>query len=495
MRPRRALLLVADPNGLESFARTISTDFGVELRAAGETVSRLQRSGVTVIDVGGAQPDWSALLAEWHDTPPVDMVVLNLPPPSSDSAGGLAMIGPPLLRLAAREQARVVVLSDPADYPRVVQALQEGGVDPELRRSLALKAARAVVDHAEQAVSLLATDARTVPLPPVVAQAGGFPPTVTIEGELARSLRYGENPHQRAAFYRRPTEPDAPSLARAEVRQGRALSYTALVDFDAAVRVLVASARVGAVLIQHGMPCGVAESVALDEPLEGVFARARTTDPDHVYGAVVGLNRPVDVPTAHRLTEQYLEGVIAPGFSPAALRVLADRPSLRVLSLDPWPTADEPLELRWVAGGLLVQQSDAVPDPLRRCRVPTRRTPSADEWAALDLAWRVVRKVHSHGVVLARRGVVLGIGAGQVGRLDACRLAVDKTRRARHPIEGAVAASDGFFAFPDGLSGLARAGVKAIVQPGGSVRDAQVVAAADRLGLAIVMTGVRHFRH
>jgi phosphoribosylaminoimidazolecarboxamide formyltransferase/IMP cyclohydrolase len=321
-----------------------------------------------------------------------------------------------------------------------------------------------------------------------------MPETLPIAARSVQPLRYGENPHQTAAFYAVDTPPEAPSLARAVQLQGKELSYNNLLDLDAALAVALDLRGAGAVVIKHTNPCGVAEALPGDA-LVDVYRRARATDPTSAFGGIVGLTVPVDAATAEVLAETFLEAVIAPAFTPEALEILGRRKNVRLMAMTPWPKPVPTLELRSVSGGLLAQLRDALPDDLASVRVATRRAPTLVERAGLDLAWRVARHVKSNAIVYARPGHVVAVGAGQMSRLDSARIAAEKAREHGHDLRGTCVASDAFFPFADGLVVCASVGASAVIQPGGSVRDEEVIAAADERELTMLFTGHRHFKH
>ena len=519
---RRALLSVSDKSGLVDFARALA-DRGVELVSTGGTARALAEAGLPVTPVsaitgapeilggrvktlhprvhGGVLGRWDRdddrLEAEREGIAPIGLVVVNLYPfretigrPDVTEAEAIEQIdvgGPTLLRAAAKNHAHTIVVVDPADYGEVAAALQMGSVDAMRRRSLALKAFRHTASYDLAIATWMGRE--EVALPDVA-----LPDPLLIEATVSLPLRYGENPHQRAAFYALPTAADQPSLARARVLHGKALSYNNLLDLDAALNIAVDLRAPGVVVLKHGNPCGAAEALG-DEPLAEIYRRARATDPDSAFGGIVGLNVPVDEATALVLAETFLEAVIAPAFEPGAHTVLTRKKNIRLLAHDPWPGQGRHLEVRRVAGGLLVQDRDTIVDDVRRGSLATRRAPTDSEWAALDFAWRIAKHVKSNAIVYAHAGALLGVGAGQMSRVDASRVAADKAQRVGHSLAGSAVASDAFFPFADGVEAAAAAGATAVVQPGGSVRDAEVIEAADRLGLAMIFTGTRHFRH
>ena len=524
---RRALLSVSDKAGLVELARELAGR-GVHLLASGGTRRALAGAGLEVTEVAEytGQPeilggrvktlhprlhggilarrdvpdDLAALRAQGIE--PIDLVVVNLYPfeatvarPETTVAEAIEEIdigGPSLIRGAAKNHAHVAVVTAPEQYPRLIEELRAcGGTSAPFRRRLALEAFEHTARY-DAAIARYLAGAFTVD-----DQPEPFPRMLGLSFRLRSTLRYGENPQQRAAFY---DEPGArgPNLATARVLHGKELSYNNLLDLDSALRLIRHFARPAACILKHNNPCGAAVADALVE----AFERAYEGDPVSAFGGIVGVNRPVDRATAERMcvAGRFLEAILAPGFEPEALEVLTTRPtwkhSVRLLELGAPIGPDLPpprgFDLRRVEGGLLVQDWDAMePDPAAG-NVVTRRAPTAAERADLDFAWRVCQAVKSNAIVLAKDGQLVGVGAGQMSRLDSVRIAVEKAGgRAR---ESALA-SDAFFPFRDGPDLAARAGVTAIIQPGGSRRDDQTLAACDEHGLAMILTGRRHFRH
>jgi phosphoribosylaminoimidazolecarboxamide formyltransferase/IMP cyclohydrolase len=303
-------------------------------------------------------------------------------------------------------------------------------------------------------------------------------------------LRYGENPHQKAALYRNPVTAGR-GLAAAPQLQGKELSYNNLVDLEAAWRLVQEFTDPTTVIIKHTNPCGVATGVTLVES----YQRALEVDPVSAFGSVIAFNRAVDGPTAEELSKLFVEAVVAPGFEASALERLAGKKNLRLLDMSATAGDEIGFQLKAVGGGLLVQTSDTLPAQPEQWKCVTERQPSAEELEALIFAWRIVKHVKSNAIVYARAGVLVGVGAGQMSRVDSVKLGASKARELKHAVEGAVLASDAFFPFPDGVEEAARSGITAIVQPGGSVRDSEVIAAANQHGITMVLTGVRHFSH
>ncbi len=505
---RRALLSVTDKTGVVEFARGL-VELGWELVSTGGTARVLQEAGLPVIPVqeltgfpelldgrvktlhpavhaailARPSPEDRQELERWG-IQPIHLVACNLyrfEDAAQRSLGWDELAehvdigGVTLLRAAAKNASRVAVLTEPSQYPEALALLRERGEVPEeVRRRWA-------------ALAFLHTAYYDAVIAQVLCGRAGldrFQDRVVRAWRKVRELRYGENPHQRAAVYRDPLGPEG-SLAAVDPMAGKELSYNNLLDAHAAWALACEFAEPAAVVVKHTNPCGCATAPSLAEAVAG----ALRGDPTSAFGGIVACNRPVDPDAAAALREIFLEVVVAPGFEPEALEVLKKKRNLRLLS----PTSDgTDLELRTVPGGVLVQEPDRAGWDPQRLRVVTRRSPTEEEWRSLQFAWTVCKHVKSNAIVLARGTEVVGVGAGQMSRVDSVRMAVWKAgQRAR----GAVLASDAFFPFPDGVEEAARAGVVALVQPGGSVRDEEVVAAADRAGCAMVFTGVRHFRH
>jgi phosphoribosylaminoimidazolecarboxamide formyltransferase/IMP cyclohydrolase len=525
----RALISVSDKTGLVELARGLAAR-NVELVSTGGTAKTLKDAGLPVIPVsdvtrfpemldgrvktlhpavhGGIlarrrrQDDMATLAG--HNIAPIDLVVVNLYPFAAAAArtdidvpGLIEEIdigGPSMVRSAAKNFQDVLVVVDPGDYRAVLKELaREGGPTREFRLDLARKA----FAHTAAYDDTIATTLTTVSVsgdgftrtPPV--KGGSLPSALRLSLNRIRPLRYGENPHQPAAWYAQESQA---GFAAAQVIQGKELSYTNLLDLDAAGRIALEFARPAAVVIKHTNPCGVATGRTIAE----AYVRAREADPLSAFGGIVGLNRPLDAETARALTSTFLEAVVAPSVHDDAKPILATKAKLRVLIADFNAfAARRVVDLRSILGSVLVQERDSVEEaratwPADGLKVVTKRTPSAEEWQALRFAWRVCAHVKSNAVVFTGRDRTLAVGAGQMSRVDAVKVAVMKAGGA---LRGSVAASDAFFPFRDGLDAIAEAGASAIVQPGGSVRDAEVIAAADEHDLAMVFTGIRHFRH
>jgi phosphoribosylaminoimidazolecarboxamide formyltransferase/IMP cyclohydrolase len=416
-------------------------------------------------------------------------VVVNLYPfeettarPGATAAEIIEMIdigGPTLIRAAAKNHERVAVVVDPADYAPLLRELEQSGgrIAEETRRHLAGKA-------------FAHTAAYDAAIAAYFAERGErLPEHLTLALRRVQQLRYGENPHQSAALYATPGNVWTPAIVGCRQLQGKELSHNNILDADAALNLVLDLPGVAVAIIKHTNPCGAACEPAGD-PVE-VFRRASATDPVSAFGGIVACNQIVASPLAAELKEIFLEAVIAPGFEDGALELLRKKKSLRLLCYKPGERR-QGLQLRGVSGGMLVQSADASVEDLGQARVVTSRAPTADELLALDFAWRLCKHVKSNAIVFARAGQLVGVGAGQMSRVDSVRLAATK---AQLPLAGTVLASDAFFPFRDGLDEAARAGATAVVQPGGSVRDEEAIAAANEHNMAMIFTGVRHFRH
>ncbi|MER3417349.1 MAG: bifunctional phosphoribosylaminoimidazolecarboxamide formyltransferase/inosine monophosphate cyclohydrolase [Gemmataceae bacterium] len=518
---RRALLSVYDKMGLVSFAQVLREQ-DVELISTGGTYRVLVESGLPVTEVSQITgfPEildgrvktlhphiHAALLARRHSgehmatlerlgIAPIDLVVCNLYPfEAVASQTGVAheevieqidIGGPTLIRAAAKNYYDVAVVTAPEQYADVAEELRASGgvLTLSTRERLAIRAFRRMVEY-DLAIARYFES---------LQDAEKFPLYFDMSFRRRLLLRYGENPHQHAALYVAADAPEV-SLAHARLLGGKELSFNNLLDLDSALRIVQEWTVPAAVIVKHTNPCGAAIGESLDSALSKAFA----CDPQSAYGGIVGCNREVDELAAEVLTApgRFLEAILAPHFLPAALEILRSRPKwkqqVRLVEIGRL-AQDRPneLDLKRIVGGLLVQTPDAGEDDLLTSRVVTRRQPSEREWDDLRFAWKVVKHVKSNAIVLAREGQTVGIGAGQMSRVDAVRIAVNKAgERAR----GAVLASDAFFPFRDNVDVAAQAGITAIVQPGGSVRDAESIAACDENGLAMVFTGVRHFKH
>jgi phosphoribosylaminoimidazolecarboxamide formyltransferase/IMP cyclohydrolase len=523
---KRALISVSDKTGIVDLARGLAS-LGYVILSTGGTAKALQEAGIPVEEIARytGQPEildgrvktlhpkiHGGILADptkpkhrddlrRAGIEPIELVVVNLYPfrevarrPGAALEEVIEMIdigGPALLRAAAKNHGTVGVVVDPSDYPRVLEEIgREGGLRPATRQALAVKAFAHTASYDAAIRDELArrTAAAGDPSPSQeAARAAAFAQSLTLAGRLTRPLRYGENPHQRGALYAEADAADG-SIARARQIQGKELSFNNLLDLDAAWRLAAEFAPPAAVIIKHNNPCGAGTGAT---PAEA-FEKARRTDPDSAFGGVVAFNCEVDTDAAAACAAIFLECVIAPSYAPPARRALAAKTGLRVMEAGEPGSMYQGLDVRRVTGGFLVQDWDVAGDDLARARVVTRRGPVAEEQRALEFAWRVAKHVKSNAIVLARADRTVGVGAGQMSRVDSVRLAVMKSLDSAR---GTALASDAFFPFRDGIDQAARAGVTAVVQPGGSIRDAEVIAAADEHSMAMLFTGIRHFRH
>ena len=519
----RALLSVFDKSGLTALGRGLA-ELGVELVASGGTARALCEAGLEVVEVaeltgspeilggrvktlhprihGGIlarrelESDQKELEAQSIGT--IDLVVVNLYPfeqtvakPDVSFAEAIEQIdigGPSMIRSAAKNHAHVGVVVDPEDYDAVLAELREQrGLSEATRRRLARKAFQRTADYDAAIESWLAeqlaessSDSGETPPP-------GFPSRVRISLPLAASLRYGENPHQRAALY-------GGFLEHVQPLHGRALSYNNLVDVQAALALILEfdpdeSAVVG--ILKHNTPCGAGSA---DTPLEA-YRRAFATDPESPFGGIVVCNRPVDLALTEEVDRIFTEVLVAPSFTSEALERLRKKSSRRLLAFDASGLERGELEWRRVYGGVLLQEPDCSAEELATAHVVTRNKPSEAELRALSFAWRLVKHVKSNAVVFAAEDRTLAVGGGATSRVDAVHAAAAKAERVGLSLEGSALASDAFFPFPDGLEAAVSAGATSVVQPGGSKRDGEVIEAADRLGISMILTGVRHFRH
>ncbi len=518
MPVKTALLSVSDKTGLIPFARALA-ERGVSLLSSGGTARALIDEGIaveTVESYTGSPEVMDGRVKTLHPrvhggilargerdhgdlvrlgAREIDLVVVNLYPfervaAKADAAHeeiveNIDIGGPSMVRSAAKNHARVAVVCDPADYSRVLEELTASGeVGQATRAELAAKAFAHTAAY-DAAISGYLSGRRS---------DGGrdeFPRYLTLPFERAYALRYGENPHQKGAFYIERSAA-AGSLARAESlgAGGKELSFNNLVDVEAALDAVREFSAPAAVVVKHTNPCGVAEG----DSLVRAYRDAREADALSAFGGIVALNRPVDVETAAALAETFLECVVAPSFEPKALEVLRAKKNLRILATGAWLGAEhEALQYKRVGGGLVVQTRDASANgEVEGGKVVTKRAPTAEELRSLAFGWRVCKHVKSNAIVLTKGTCTVGVGAGQMSRVISVQIACEK---AGDKARGSALSSDAFFPFPDGVEAAAKAGITAIAQPGGSVKDPDVIAAADALGLAMIFTGVRHFRH
>ncbi len=505
---QRALVSVTDKTGIVDFARRLS-GLGVELISTGGTAKTLRENGIAVKDVAEVTgfPEMldgrvktmhpritGGILAvrgnaehvralEEHGIRPIDMVVVNLYQFEKVAAkAGVTLDemienidigGPTMIRSAAKNFNDVAIVVSPEDYNAIFEEMREngGGLSRETRWKLAQKAFRTTADYDSAITARLSQ----------VDGASALPARLDIRAEKLLDLRYGENPHQSAALY----GTRGAGIAGAEQLHGKELSYNNLVDLDACWQLVDEFAGPAAAIIKHTNPAGCAEQESLAE----AYRKALECDPVSAFGGVIGFNRPVDEDTARDVAKLFVEAIAAPDYSPAALEILQVKKNVRLMKVA--PTA-ESLVVKSISGGYLAQTADTHRLNRSTTEVKTRRAPTDAEWAALEFAWKVAKHVKSNAIVYARAGQTVGVGAGQMSRVDSVKIGAMK---AVLPLAGTVVASDAFFPFLDGVEEAAKNGATAFIQPGGSVRDAEVIAAADRLGLAMVFTGVRHFRH
>lgn len=512
MAIKRALISVFDKSGLVPFASELAAQ-GVEILSTGGTKRALEEAGLAVTSVSDVtgfpeildgrvktlHPNiHSGLLAirdnekhvqqlNKHDIQPIDLVVVNLYPfketiskpgvTFEEAIENIDIGGPSMLRAAAKNHNDVTVVVDPVDYETVLVEMKEaGGTKKETRKKLAAKVFR----HTAAYDALIAGY-----LNEQVDEK--FPEQLTFTYEKKQDLRYGENPHQQAAFYREPLG-GANSIANAEQLNGKELSYNNINDANAALRMIGEFSEPAAVAVKHMNPCGIGVGDTLFE----AYGRAYEADPVSIFGGIVALNREVDANVAAKLKEIFLEIIIAPSFSQDALDLLTKKKNLRLLTVNMKNEAAHEDLLTAVRGGVLIQEEDRYGFDEAEITVPTKRKPTDDEWKALKLGWKAVKHVKSNAIVLANDKQTVGVGAGQMNRVGAAEIAV---KQAKDRIGGAAMASDAFFPMDDTVEAAAKAGITAIIQPGGSIRDEDSIKKADEYGMTMVFTGVRHFKH
>jgi len=520
IRIRRALISVSDKTGVVEFANRLAA-WGVEILSTGGTAKLLRDAGIAVTDVaahtgfpelmdgriktlhpkihGGllGRRGHDEAVMERHGIVPIDLVAVNLYPfektvaqPHCELAEAMENIdigGPTMLRAAAKNHTAVTVIVESGDYEAVLAEMQnnQGAVGDALRFRLATKA----FEHTARYDGAIANYLGTLGDGP----RHRFPHTYNLQFLKAQDLRYGENPHQRAAFYIEQPPAEA-CVATARQLQGKELSFNNIADTDAALECVKAFDEApGCVIVKHANPCGVALGTTLGE----AYNRAYQTDPTSAFGGIIAFNRALDAKTAATILErQFVEVIVAPTVTGAALPILAAKKNVRVLACGEWgPDRGWSLDYRRVNGGLLVQECDNKILNRTQLRAVTRRAPSEAEMRDLLFAWRVAKFVKSNAIIYARDNMTIGVGAGQMSRVYSARIAAIKAADAGLAVKGSVMASDAFFPFRDGLDSAAEAGVTAVIQPGGSMRDDEVIAAADEHGIAMVFTGMRHFRH
>ena len=518
---RRALVSVSDKSGIVEFVDGLK-EFGVQILSTGGTAKLLADNGISVMEVsdytgfpeimdgrvktlhpkihGGllGRGDQDAAVMAEHDIQPIDLLVVNLYPfertvadPSCDLPRAIENIdigGPTMLRAAAKNHASVGVIVDAGDYARVLEEMlaNDGAIGDKLRFDLATKVFEHTARYDGAIANYLGSHTSLTERTP-------FPRTLSLQFSRVQELRYGENPHQAASFYRETGFAPA-SIASADLVQGKAMSYNNVADADAALESVKAfSEGPACVIVKHANPCGV----AVAETLAGAYERAFKTDPTSAFGGIIAFNRALDGALASEiLARQFVEVIIAPKIDTSARAALAGKPNVRVLVTGELSTDEPPrLDFKRVTGGLLVQDQDAGKVTATELNSVSKRQPTEQELVDLLFAWRVVKYVKSNAIVYCRDRATIGIGAGQMSRVYSARIAAIKAADEGLEVEGAVMASDAFFPFRDGIDSAAEVGVKAVIQPGGSVRDNEVIAAADEHGIAMVFSGMRHFRH
>ncbi|MCP5142600.1 MAG: bifunctional phosphoribosylaminoimidazolecarboxamide formyltransferase/IMP cyclohydrolase [Chromatiales bacterium] len=517
---RRALISVSDKTGIVEFAKSLAGR-GVEILSTGGTAKLLADSGVAVIEVSdhtgfpemmdgrvktlhpkihggllGRRGTDDAVMAE-HGIAPIDLVVVNLYPfqatiarPDCDLALAIENIdigGPTMLRSAAKNHNDVAVVVNAADYARVLEQLAaNGGLDYALRYELAVK----VFEHTAQYDGAIANYLGAIS---ATGEKRDFPNTINLQFRQVQTMRYGENPHQNAAFFVEDNIPEA-SIATARQLQGKELSYNNIGDTDAAlecVKQFGADDGPACVIVKHANPCGV----AIGDNLLDAYDRAFRTDPESAFGGIIAFNRELDAETAATIVErQFVEVIIAPSVSAGAVEAVAAKKNVRLLECGAWPAERAGyLDFKRVKGGLLVQDADLA--LLNDMKVVTERAPTDEEMADLLFGWKVAKFVKSNAIVYAKGNMTIGVGAGQMSRVNSARIAGIKAEHAGLEVKGSVMASDAFFPFRDGIDAAAAVGITAVIEPGGSMRDDEVIAAANEHGIAMVFTGMRHFRH
>ncbi|RNC72751.1 MAG: bifunctional phosphoribosylaminoimidazolecarboxamide formyltransferase/IMP cyclohydrolase PurH [Desulfuromonadales bacterium] len=516
----RAIISVSDKTGIVEFATELA-GYGVEILSTGGTAKQLREAGLTVKDIsehtgfpemldgrvktlhpkvhGGllgmrSNAEHVATMKE-HGITPIDMVVVNLYPFEAtvakadctleDAIENIDIGGPTMLRSAAKNNADVTVLVDPADYRTVLDEMKASGgaVSPTTNFRLAVKVYQHTAAYDGAISNWLGR--RTG------EGVAAWPDTLTFQYKLAQGMRYGENPHQAAAFYVERQVKEA-SVATARQHQGKELSYNNIGDTDAALEcVKQFSEGPACVIVKHANPCGVAIGATLLE----AYDRAYATDPESAFGGIIAFNGELDEATARAICDrQFVEVIIAPKVSQGAIDVVAAKKNVRLLECGTWPAQPaQRLDMKRVNGGILVQDTDL--DLSAELKVVSKRQPTEQELIDLQFAWRVAKFVKSNAIVYGKGGMTIGVGAGQMSRVNSARIAAIKAEHAGLEVKGAVMASDAFFPFRDGIENAAAVGITAVIQPGGSMRDAEVIAAADEHGMAMVFTGMRHFRH
>jgi phosphoribosylaminoimidazolecarboxamide formyltransferase/IMP cyclohydrolase len=520
---QRALISVYDKSGIVDFAGELAS-LGIEVVSTGGTAKLLRDTGIGVRDVADLT-GWPEMLggrvktlhpkvhggilfqrakaedckqAADHSIVPIDLVVVNLYPFSATAAKrgvtaeelieNIDIGGPAMIRSAAKNFQSVGVITDPGDYAEVATELRERR---ELSLATRLALARRAFARTARYDGEISTEMERLAVngDASIHNPARLPQRIHLALERRQSLRYGENPHQAAALYA-PAGQSLAGLAAARQLQGKELSYNNLVDLDAAWNLVSEFRRPAVAIIKHNNPCGAAEQ----ESLLNAYLKALACDPVSAFGSVLAFNKTVDAAAAEEVAKLFVECILAPGYEPAARERFASKKNLRLLEMPPEPARDE-LELKRIAGGVLVQEPDQIELAEADLKVATQRSPTDVERRALLFAWKVAKHVKSNAIVFAGEGRTLGVGAGQMSRVDAVKIAVMKAATAGLSLAGSVFASDAFFPFPDSIEEAGKVGATAVIQPGGSLRDQDAIDAANRLGMAMLLTGVRHFRH
>ena len=512
---RRALVSVSDKRDLVDFARGLS-DLGVEILSTGGTCRQLQEAGIDAVEVSsrtgfpeimdgrvktlhpvihggllGRRGTDEAIMDE-HGIEPIDLLAVNLYPfeetirrddaTLDDAIENIDIGGPAMIRAASKNHDGVAVVVDPDDYSSVLDALRKDDMPLEFRRALAAKAYAHTANY-DTAITRYLSASLDEDL---------LGERFLYSGQRSERLRYGENPHQAAAFYRDQSVPPG-SLAAAEQLQGKALSYNNIADTDAALECVKQFDRPACVIVKHANPCGV----AVDESISAAYDKAFKTDPTSAFGGIIAFNRSLDAQTASEIIErQFVEVIVAPSIDDAAIPVVAAKKNVRLLRTGEWSDASSsPFDFKKVSGGLLVQTADDGVIKETDLKVVTEKAPDEQQVCDLLFAWKVAKFVKSNAIVFCRDGMTIGVGAGQMSRVYSTKIAAIKAGDEGLAVDGSVMASDAFFPFRDGIDSAAEHGISAIIQPGGSMRDDEVIAAANEHGLAMVFTGMRHFRH
>ncbi len=524
---RRALISVSDKTGVVDFARALAA-LGVEILSTGGTFKLLQDNGIAAVEVadytgfpemmdgrvktlhpkihGGilGRRDLDGEVMAEHGINPIDLVAVNLYPFAAtvakpgctlpDAIENIDIGGPTMVRSAAKNHKDVAIVVNADDYDDVIENLGNGGLTYAQRFDLALKA----FEHTASYDGMIANYLGTVDQRSETLSTEGrslLPRTFTTQFVKAQDMRYGENPHQIAAFYVETA--DEACIATARQLQGKELSFNNVADTDAALECVKSFVKPACVIVKHANPCGVAVVPEADGGIRQAYELAYATDSESAFGGIIAFNRELDGETAKAIVDrQFVEVIIAPSISAAARDIVASKANVRLLECGQWPAERAPgWDFKRVNGGLLVQSRDIAMISEADLKVVTRRAPSEQEIHDLIFAWKVAKFVKSNAIVYARNRQTVGVGAGQMSRVNSARIAAIKAEHAGLPVAGAVMASDAFFPFRDGIDNAAKAGITAVIQPGGSMRDAEVIAAADEAGIAMVFTGMRHFRH